>query len=200
MELTSCQKDPAGCELSGWPTKRIPPYGILSELVSLFPHKAPSSSFCLLTHCFLSECISSHASCLCWNTLLNKCISAALRALLFWKQNMLTCKGWYNKHSDEVRANPHILCSASQRFSTNTFKTRGRGHLSLWSQQSAHTHRNTHRNNTTNIMQWIAVRALKGNSYITVIRAASLKSLLKDRCFYFYMHTSNSLQDWSGGF
>lgn len=46
-------------------------------------------------------------------------------------------------------------------------------------------------NDNTNIMQWIAERALEGNSYITVIRTASLKSLFKDTCFYFCMHTSN---------
>lgn len=66
-----------------------------------------------------------------------------------------------------------------------------------------HTHTNRllkRSNNNANIMQWVAARALKGNSYITVIRVASLKSLLKDRCGYLYMHTSNSLQDWSAGF
>ena len=107
-----------------------------------------------------------------------------------------------------IRLNTQTLClcfQASLREHLDDWSSEwtGREHLSSQSRQSAHTHTSRllkRSNNNANIMQWVAARALKGNSYITVIRVASLKSLLKDRCGYLYMHTSNSLQDWSAGF
>lgn len=87
---------------------------------------------------------------------------------------------------------------AALAFAIHSAEPAARGHLSppLTRPKTLPTCKSTvfkRSNDNTNIMQWIAEGAWEGNSYITVIRTASLKSLFKDRCFCFCMHTSNSL-------
>lgn len=87
---------------------------------------------------------------------------------------------------------------AALAFAIRSAEPAPRGHLSppLTRPKTLPTCKSTvlkRSNDNTNIMQWIAEGAWEGNSYITVIRTASLRSLFKDRCFCFCMHTSNSL-------